>query len=456
MGAAFTSCSKGEELFDSGAVVAKQKSEYENNFIKKYGPIDLNQTWDFATMEPISDLPSTSYAGTRGGTRGEGVSVTQESTGTMSIEKKVINWMLGNMQAGVNNTKKGSPFYLRTQEQTFTIVPFYQGLANYYWELWMNVGGEKVKIWSKNTTLQYKTEDGNWHEPTTKGIPSTAVEVSAPTYTYKATPGQNLYFYLQVWKGGVKDDSDPMTLKSLDKYMLALEGAIKPAKVPADNEVIIIGCEDNPQEGTDNDFEDLVFLIYGKPTPPIIPVDEIEITETKRYMMEDLGTTDDFDFNDVVVDVQKVYTQKIHMKPTANDGWEEDYREEKIYKGERAIVRATGGIYDFTLTIGNTIWSKSDKLATGEMLNTGWGNTHIYRTGMQSELAKFPVEGWKPEENNVSVTVVGQGGSNDVKTIKFPKKGEAPMMIAVDPETDWMSERQSVPGPNDPNPWWHY
>jgi len=89
------------------------------------------------------------------------------------------------------------------------------------------------------------------------------------------------------------------------------------------------------------------------------------------------------------------------------------------------------------------------------MLNTGWGNTPIYRTGLQSELAKFPVEGWKPEENNVSVTVVGQGGSDDVKTITFPKKGEAPMMLAVDPDTDWMSERQRVPGPTDPNPWWY-
>ena len=63
--AAFTSCSKGEELFDSGYVVAQQKSEYATNFEKKYGPIDPNQTWDFATMDHVYTLPSSgSAAGT--------------------------------------------------------------------------------------------------------------------------------------------------------------------------------------------------------------------------------------------------------------------------------------------------------------------------------------------------------------------------------------------------------
>ena len=150
--AAFTSCSKGEDLFDSGAIIAQQKSEYATNFEKKYGPIDPNQTWDLAKMDPISSLPSTSPAGTRaeGDVPVTPVSVTKESSGEMSVEKDVINWMLLNMKAGVNNTKKGSPFYLKTQTQSFTIVPFYQGKASYFWELWMNVGGKEVKIWEKN------------------------------------------------------------------------------------------------------------------------------------------------------------------------------------------------------------------------------------------------------------------------------------------------------------------
>ena len=459
MGAAFTSCSK-EVAFDSEGLAnqaAEQlKAEYRTNFEKKYGAIAPNQTWDFSTMKPVSGLPSTASAAR---TRGE-VSVNQIGTaGDMNVEKSVITWMHDEMHAGTNNSKKGSPFYLKTQEQTFTIVPFYQGQAGYYWELWMNIGGEDVHVWSKNTALQYKTADGNWHNLTGE-VPENAVEVKAPTYTYKATPDQNLYFYLKVWTGGSKSGNPSFIASSLDQMMLALEGAKKPANVPEGNEVTIIGCEDNLNSNTDHDYEDLVFLIYGKPTPPIIPSDEIEVTETKRYMMEDLGATDDFDFNDVVVDVQNVYTQKIHMKPTANGGWEEDYRDDPVYKGQRAIVRAAGGTLDFTIEIGtNTItrWKKVPTYSATNMLNTGWDNTPIYYSGKESVLARFDIEGndWNPATNNIRVIVEDHGASGTVQTITFPKAGEAPMMIAVDKDVEWMKERQSVPGPKDPNPWWY-
>ena len=452
---AFTSCSKGEELYDSGAIVAQQKSEYATNFEKKYGPIDPNQNWDLATMHPISSLPSTSFAGTRAGTRGEGdsevtpVSVSEPTIASMDIEKAVLDWMHTELKAGSNNSKKGKPFYLKTQQQSFTIVPIYQGVASYYWELWMNVGGVNVPVWSKYKDITYYASSTSTTPETLtdQGVPDGAFKVHAPTYTYTATADKALYFFLKVWKKDEKSKDTPdMIVTSLDKKMLALEGAKRPEGVPADNDVTIIGCED----GTDNDYEDLVFLVYGKPTPPIVPTDEIEITETKRYMMEDLGTTDDFDFNDVVVDVENVYTQKIHLKQIANGGWDEDYREDPVFKGQRAIVRAAGGIYDFTLTIGNKTWSKSDDLTADQMYNTGWGGSTIHRSGRESELAKFDVTGWNPDKNNVSVTVVGKGPNDGVKTITFPKQGEAPMMIAVDKDVNWMTERSSVP-----SSWWY-
>ena len=445
IGMGFMSCSK--DLYDSNAVNEKQnekqKNDYATNFVKRYGEIDPNQTWDFATMAPISGLPSTGNVSTRAAGDGgaTSVSVIQQSSGTMRIEKDVIDWMHEEFKAGANNSKKGSPFYLKTQEQTFTIVPFYQGIASYYWELWMNVGGVDVQVWSKNQDLTYKTsENGSSIAMTNNGVPAEAIEVNAPTYTFKATANQNLYFYLKVWTGGSKTSGNPnVTTSSLDKKMLALEGAIRPAGVPIDNEVTIIGCED----ATDKDYEDLVFLVYGKPTPPIVPTDEIEITETKRYMMEDLGTTDDFDFNDIVVDVQNVYTQKIYLQPTANGGWEESGRENPKYKGQRAIVRAAGGIYNFTLKIGNTTWTKSQDLPSGSMLNTGAGGSDISWSGIQSELAKFDVTGWIPKDNNVSVTVADK--DNNGILIKFPEAGEAPMMIAVDGDINWMTERSEVP-----------
>ena len=461
MGAAFTSCSK-DVAFDSEGLAnqaAEQlKAEYRTNFEKKFGVIDPNQTWDFSTMKSVSGLPSTgSAARTRTGEVGE-VSVNLETSGKMLIEKEAINWMKTNMKPGSNNAKQGSPFYMKTQEQTFTIVPCYQGQAGYYWELWMNVGGKDVHVWSKNTALKYKTADGNWHNLTGE-VPSSAVEVEAPTYTYKATAEQHLYFYLKVWTGGSRTSDNPDKItSSLDKLMLGLEGAKQymSLNVPEDNEVTLIGCEDNPTTGTDNDFEDLVFMVYGKPTPPIIPVDEIEITETKRYLMEDLGSTDDFDFNDVVVDVQNVWKQKIHLKYTDN-GWEEDYKDPKVYDGQRAIVRAAGGIYNFTLKIGDTEWVKGDNVNASQMINTGWSNTTI---DPDYEIDRFTVTGWIPGDNNISLLVPQKSGTNytDVlQEIQFPKAGDAPMIIAVDDSQGWMKERQSIPGgtKDKPGDWWY-
>ena len=451
LGVAFTSCSKGEELYDSGAIVAQQKSEYATNFEKKYGPIDPNQTWDFATMEPISYLPSTSPAGTRGTeTSGE---VTLKSSGKMSIGNSVVAWMHENMEAGKNNSQKGSPFISETDQRTFTIVPFYQGCASYYWELWMNVGGNELKIWTKNKDLTYKDDHGNWLSPTNKdGIPLSAEEIDAPTYTFEATPGQTMYFFLKVWTGGdaayTRGDA-PSRISSLDRMMLALGGVQGLTGVPEGSTVTVIGCEDNSKSASDKDFEDLVFIMYG---PEVQHFEEKEVRETKRYMMEDLGTTDDFDFNDVVVDVANVYKKKLEYG-TNN----QLLRETEIpnSRHQEAIVRAVGGTMNFTIEIGtNTItrWTKSPTYVATDMLNTGWGNKSIHYSGDNSILAKFDIENndWNPATNNIRVLVDGNGASGEVMVIEFPKKGAAPMMIAVPETQNWMTERSSVP-----SSWWY-
>jgi hypothetical protein len=237
--------------------------------------------------------------------------------------------------------------------------------------------------------------------------------------------------------------------------MLAIENAPRPKNVPAGNSVTVIGCED--KQSGDNDFEDLAFIMYGKPVPPIKRVDEVEVRETKRYMMEDLGTKNDFDFNDVVVDLSIVYNKKITYKIIDAYGNVEIEKEEVIpsTRHQEAIVRAAGGTIDFTLEIGTstiTRWKKSQKFTVADMLNTGWGGTPLYYSGENSVLATIPIldDDWNPNTNNIRVIVEDNGTSDGVKTIKFPKQGETPMMIAVDEDKNWMRERNSIP-----SSWWY-
>ena len=91
VGLTFTSCSKDEFLYDSEAQQKILEAEYEANFIKRYGAIDPNQTWDFAPMEPTISLPS-SGAATRANTRGETDS-NDFTTGEMVIDKEVMDFL---------------------------------------------------------------------------------------------------------------------------------------------------------------------------------------------------------------------------------------------------------------------------------------------------------------------------------------------------------------------------
>ena len=470
LGAAFTSCSK-EIAFDSEGLAnqaaAQLKAEYRANFEKKYGAIAPNQTWDLASMTPIVTLPSTSTA-----TRAEGdeVTITFKEQKSMTINKSVNGWMHQNVPLGQDNTTVGSPFCAEatSTKNTFTIVPFYQGKASYTWELWVNVGGKDGKdqlIWTKNQDLKYIDANGVEHGLTNDGVPAGATQINAPTFTYEVTPGAKMYFYLKVWteKDGTHYPDGKYVIKSsLNNYMRALEGLTRPTGnendsyvIPADDFVTLVGCEDG---GGDNDYEDLAFMFIG---PRLKEVEVVEVREGKRYMMEDLGATDDFDFNDVVVDVANVYQNRITWRE--NDNHEMEKVSEVEVPGSRkqeAIVRAAGGTLDFTIEIGtNTItrWEKVPTYSATNMLNTGWNNTPIYYSGDESVLARFDIEenDWNPATNNIKVIVENRGASGTVQTITFPKAGEAPMMIAVDENVEWMKERQSVPGgTGSEDDWW--
>ena len=435
------SCSK-TDMFDSNAANEQKKElqekSYAELFVNNYGSTE-GKSWDLATLATSYTLESSNRALTRDGNYNA-----DAVEGEMLVNKATIDWMSTNMKAGKNNVKKGKPFYLQVPKNSFTIVPIFQGTASYYWQLWMHVDGLGDKlVWSKGD-IEYITKEGatDWKSPGTGGTGmNNAFQIKAPTYTFENLPeNANMYFYLLVWDSFDKFEAqsiNPRKLTSLNQMMLALIDCDVPSNVPADNEVSIIGCEDNAKG--DFDYEDLVFMMYGNPAPPIKHVEEVIEGTPKRFMMEDLGEEHpDFDFNDVVVDVitDRVKTQ--YFYDIAADGsW--TLTDTKTIKNlpDIAVVRAAGGILDFTLTIGDTTWKKSAKFPNyQQMLNTGRDGEINY----DKELDSFEVVGWNPTKNNIRVTV--EGNPND---ITFPKPGEAPKVIAVDPTTNWMFERTPAP-----------
>lgn len=66
-------------------------------------------------------------------------------------------------------------------------------------------------------------------------------------------------------------------------------------------------------------------------------------------------------------------------------------------------------------------------------------------TFQTSPNLEFDVTGYNFNEHNIRVMVKQRANENVYNNVKFPKAGEAPMIIAVNPDQEWMPERQIVP-----------
>jgi len=238
-----------------------------------------------------------------------------------------------------------------------------------------------------------------------------------------------MHFYLKITQAAGGYNETNQILTSIDGYMrdfkfgndgfpTGLKGIGEDITKP---EVMIIGVEDATTSKSDHDYNDVVFMVYGEPyVPQKFKVEEFETTYSKRYMIEDLGSTDDFDFNDIVVDVQETFTQKI---TTDQQGIETI--SDPVLKGQKAIIRHLGGILPFELTIGNT---KLEQM----------GGPSTFQTDTNLE---FEVNGWNRTANNISIDVYQGEDSQTSTKVNFSQPGAIPMIIATDTNVAWSAER---------------
>ena len=447
---AFTSCSKdlqGTSYFEA------QKQSYTANFEAKYGAINPNQTWDFTTGE--RQLATRGYSAIKTTIMEEGISFGDVSKLDLTFVNKAGGYNIINGGATKNNAlieairkslpeeKKWlnqKPAVLVAPSSSFYIYPIFSG-GNLRYDVKIKVGDQDpVTVFKKDyvdfqTINGMKTKDG-------KTVNMRGVKIEAPV----GTPVE-IYVDNRIKPDGNKYNGVMGTTNAKSTYVDIPEGIVPemPEGVELKENAIVkyIGLEDlNSNEGTDNDYNDVVLAVIGDPDIPQEKIIEnntyqVKTARTKRYMVEDLGATDDFDFNDLVVDVTE-NTIATHTVTLENGVKKSDVitREEKA--PSTAVIRAMGGTIDFELTIGQTKWVKSEN---------GFEVKTMYNTqgtiDFNKELAVFDVEGWTYDGNQVEIKVQGKDGQ--LFSIVFPKAGEAPMIIAVDPTQKWMGERISVP-----------
>lgn len=446
--ASLASCSK-EDSFASYEEV--QKGTYANSFVAKYGPISANQSWDFTTGE--QNLVTRGFSSIKTEIMKNGVDFGDVSN--LTFKDFTFNghpeWDYKVITGGVKKNigiyeaieevlpekvrKQGKSAVLVAPANAFYIYPLFCG-GGYRYDLMVKVGdAAPVKVFSKDfTDFQMingmKTKDG-------KTVNMRGIRIEAPVGTPVEIYLDNVFDVYNNAKPTVGTTNGYAVYVDIpENVKLELDGV----ELADDHVVKYIGIEDVLQSD-DFDYNDLVLAVVGDPNVPqekIITEDQYEVNtcRAKRYMIEDLGAIGDFDFNDVVVDVEEytVYTHKI----TSENGIKtSDEVISTTTAPTKAFVRAMGGTIDFELVIGDTKWVKSQ----------GFNSTTMYNTqgsiDYEHALAEFEVTGYNYDNNNISFRANGKDGQ--LYTVTFPKTGEAPMMIAVDPTTKWMDERVSIP-----------
>ena len=432
------SCGKSENLYDSTAREKNQMQSYADNFVTKYGTFP-DQTWDFtkgARLGTRADVISAELIDGLDFGITDGKTITKNKPIFEAIKKILPE----------KQKHEGKPAVLVSPSSSFYIFPIStQGR-------WLHK--LKIKVGNNDVMQLYDKTWEDYSKPYVNGMTANNSSdiINMKGLKIQAPIGTPIQIYLDEQKSYGKPRTSVGTMNGQAIYVdvpKEVQLDLSSNRIELQNDAIIkyVGIEDilvkgDSGETSDQDFNDVVLAIVGNPDVPaevIVSEDEYvaEYYTTKRYMIEDLGSTNDFDFNDVVVDV--IETVKVGHKITKENGVVVKDEETSTGAEQKAIVRALGGTLDLTLRIGDTEWKKNSKFDASKMYNTTQGDIDY-----NAVLDEFPVYGWQPTNNNVSI-VVNQKESNEVFTITFPKKGAAPMIIAVEPELKWMSERVSVP-----------
>ena len=429
-------CTK-KDVIDASALELQTKKEYTQNFVQKYGAIDARQTWDFTQNKvrlgtrAADDESAIIIEVVDGLDWGVEESVDENGKYAYAITKNLEIYNDVPMKLPDRKRHTGESAILVAPSNDFYIYPIScQGAWTH--KFYIRVGdAEPVEVYHKFWTdaskpfvngmaTNYSISNGVVNVSKRAAMPG--VHISAPT----GTP-------VEIYLDKVNNGSAPMA-SSVTGSAIVIETEAKPEGVPlTENSVVeYIGIED--QYDYDFDYNDMVLCVVGNPdTPPTEKIidDKYSVNSniTKRYMIEDLGATDDFDFNDVVVDVTENTTETHHRTyKTDGDGNKTEMLSDivtKTSKSQKAVIRHLGNRLPFTLKIGNTV---IDDVAP--------------QLDVDVEITKN-ISGWNPATNNISIQVEERNGA--VYTIQFPKAGEAPMIIAVEPDLQWMPERQSVP-----------
>lgn len=302
------------------------------------------------------------------------------------------------------------------------------------------------------------------------GVRSHAVEFNIPANT-------PIFFYLVVSKhdqSGAEWTLEESSLKGdmldMTTHVMSLYDGTKPSFV-ADNETFkILGMETNPeynligQDDGSRDFCDIMFVLKGEKIPEILELEDgYDSTIEKRYLMEDLGSTFDFDFNDIVLDMKHTFHTDIHYtQATDAQGYpvfDDDNNPVMQADGitvsnprQEAKISHLCGTIPFSVFVGDyQLGGKAFEGKGGGVVGSdGFTPTTTeeiaeYTFDLTTGLSDSEKNPWNYLTNNIKLEAKSLTSDNMYyNDIPFPKTGEAPMIIAVPVSQKWTKEHDQI------------
>lgn len=421
-----TSCNNDDYTYDPERATEYKMEQFAAAFTQKFGKIAPDQEWDFSGS-PRTILTTSTRAASQSCTPDLAYPYL-DADGYYDIPA-VMQTDLNKIKENTDNSKLGNSYAMSIPDNNFSIIPIRQGYTSSPFELHMVVGSGDDAIdytlWKKGEMMQIRKAGSTekWRNiPGSENVTYGNYDVRARVLTFKNMPaGEPMYFYTY-------RSSTQTYPSSLDGYTKDFTSIVTvPEQLINDGKKVkVIGVEAQMID-TDRDYEDVMFMIVGDPTLPqeITKEEGMSFKQTfqKRYMIEDLGSMDDFDFNDIVVDMQS--TREIKFTYDSATGAIKD-KTYTPWTDQTATIRHLGGTLGFRLQIGDT--------------DLGWMPG---RLGADPNT-EYDVEGWDPVANNISIQVKLKADGEESTSILFPKAGSAPIIIATPVEQEWMPERQSI------------
>ncbi len=395
-----SSCSsKGEEYSYSPEKAHEFiEKDYKSAFIQKYGEISPFETWD------LSQRGSTlaGFAGTRGN-KGQSCNLVQDMASTESYG-----------------------YYLNYSNNESKIAKLFN---NNWGDIVAEFGKVQPTTWAPSGKIIFSVvgvsrDDASSAKYFTWGVANTPegdlyLRQSSPDNGKNAKIGNSAEKHTSSLDFSQIPDGARWFTASSDKKKVDLSSAYN--QTITDFKIVTMTIDGVSYtfwgfkcDKTNPDYTNLVLWVKEIPTVPVPVI-------SKRYMVEDLGGSYDFDFNDVVFDVIKY-----------SDG------------SQKCYVRALGGTLDVTIKVANNSWTKRQDYTITEMLNTNPIDPNLC-------LKEFDATGWDGDNSKVSVIVEGNDKAAGGETtyywaVPFPAQGEAPLIVAtMYGSKTWMLERQSVP-----------